>query len=156
MKKNLSILLGLLVLVSYGFAQEFHTQKKFQQEMMQDKEPMMRMQMLDLSDEQRGEIENSKYELEKKTIQLRADIQLKHLDLQREMKADNLNRSKLMNLTQDISNLELKIKQLKIDQKLKIHSILTPEQRLQLKDQPRKVMIKKEIIKKNCEGNCQD
>ena len=156
MIKYLSILIGLLVLVSYGSAQKMLVQKQCQQEMMHRNEAMMELHMLDLSDEQRVQIENSNYELDKKMIQLRADIQLKNLDLQKEMQADNPSRSKLMDLTKEISNLELKIKQLRIDQKLKIHSILTPEQRSQLKNQPKKVIIKKEMIKKNCEGDCQD
>ena len=147
MKRHLLVLTGLLILATYGFTQEI----RCQEQMAHEKNPVMKLHMVDLTEEQRAEIDDSKYELEKKMIQLRADIQLKHLDFQKEMKIDDPSRSKLMELTEKISSLELKIKQLRIDHKLKIHSILTPEQRKQLKYQSQEIMIKKRIIKKNCQ-----
>ena len=156
MTRKLSIIIGLFIIMSFGFAQESQCSGQCQQKAMSGKEPMMKMQMLELTNEQREKIENSKYELEKKTIQLRADIQLKHLDLQKEMKAENPDRNKLMKLTKDISDIELKTKQLMLDHKLKVHSLLTPEQRKQMKHQPQEMMIKKKIIEKNCEGDCED
>ena len=156
MTRNLAVLLSLFILTSYAFAQDGRCKEKCQQEIMHEKKSMMKLHTIDLSDEQRNELENSKYELEKNTIKLKADIQLKNLDFQREMQSENLNRNKLMKLTEDISKLELKIKLLKLEHKLKIHNMLTPEQRMQLKQQEPEIMIKKKILKKNCSGNCQD
>ncbi len=147
MKRNLLLLVGLMIITSYGFAQEFDRPGHCGHEARHQPKHMMKLEMLDLSPEQQEEIENSRYEVEKKVIPLRAEIQLKHLDMRKEMKADNPNRSKLMNLTKQISDLQLKTKQLMLDQKLKIHSTLTPEQREQLKKPMHKTMEKKMIKK---------
>ena len=150
MRKKLLVLIGLLIIISYGFAQEFDCPGHGGLEGKHQAGHMKKLEMLDLSPEQREEIETSRYEVEKKVIPLRAEIQLKHLDMQKEMQADNPNRSKLMNLTGQISNLQLKIKQLMLDQKLKIHSILTPEQREQI-HKPMGKRIEKKIIMKHGE-----
>lgn len=147
MKRNILVLIGLMIITSYGFAQKFDCPKQGGHEARQQPGRMMKLEMLDLSPEQREEIENSRYEVEKKVIPLRAEIKLKHLDMQKEMKTDNPNRSKLMTITKEMSDLQLKIKQLMLDQKLKIHSILTPKQREQLK-KPMHKTIEKKIIKK--------
>ena len=147
MKRNLLVLIGLMIITSYGFAQKFDHPGQSGREDRHQPGHMMKLEMLDLSPEQREEIENSRYEVEKKVIPLRAEIQLKHLDTQKEMKADIPNRSKLMTITKEMSDLQLKIKQLMLDQKLKIHSILTPEQREQLKKPMGKRIEKKIIIK---------
>jgi len=147
MKRNLLVLIGLMIITSYGFAQKFDDPGQGGHEAKHQPGQMMKLEMLDLSPEQREEIENSRYEVEKKVIPLRAEIQLKHLDMQKEMKADNPNRSKLMTTIKQMSDLQLKTKQLMLDQKLKIHSILTPEQREQLK-KPMHKTIEKKMIKK--------
>ncbi len=147
MKRNLLVLIGLMIITSYGFAQEFDRPGHCGHEVRHQPKHMMKLEMLDLSPEQQEEIENSRYEVEKKVIPLRAEIQLKHLDMQKEMKADNPNRSKLMTTIKQMSDLQLKIKQLMLDQKLKIHSTLTPEQREQLK-KPMHKTIEKKMIKK--------
>jgi len=147
MKKNLLVLIGLLIITSYGFAQEFDCPGHGGREGKHQPGHMMKLEMLDLSPEQREEIETSRYEVKKKAIPLRAEIQLKHLDMQKEMKAENLNRAKLMSLTKEISDLQLKIKQLMLDQRIKVHSVLTPEQREQL-HKPMGKRIEKKIIMK--------
>ncbi len=147
MRKNPLVLIGLLIITSYGLAQEFDCPGHGGREGKHQPGHMMKLETLDLSPDQREEIETSRYEVKKKVIPLRAEIQLKHLDMQKEMEADNPNRSKLMSLTKQISDLQLKIKQLMLDQKLKIHSILTPEQKEQMKRSSHKT-IEKKIIKK--------
>lgn len=153
MERKITIMIGILMIMSFGFAQESHCLGQCHDKAMHDKEPLMKMQMLDLTAEQRAEIEASKYEIEKKTIQLRSDIELKQLDFRKEMNMDNPNRNKLMNLTKDISELQLKLKQLMLDHKLRVHSILTPEQRKQMKQHLPQQIIEKKIIKKQCEGD---
>ena len=103
--------------------------------------------MLDLTDEQREEIHSVKTEARKKIIPLRAEIELKELELRNEMATDSPNRNTIMKLAKDINDVELQIKQTKLDEKLKLHSILTPEQRKQVKKMPRKMM--KEKIKRH-------
>ncbi len=133
---------------SAGYAQELRgcCPKGAEHELKMGHE--MKLEMLELTDEQREDIHSARVKAEKTIIPLKADIELKQLDLENEMKADTPNRNNIMKLTKDISDLKLKIKQTKIDQKLTIHGILTPEQRERLKASPHKIM-KKKIIKKH-------
>lgn len=116
----------------------------------------MKFEMLDLTAEQREAIENIHKETKRKIIPLKADIELKQLDLESAMKADEPSRSKIMGLIEDINDLELKIKQTHVDAKLKVHSILTPEQREQMKNPMHQGMKKKVIIKKFSEEECDE
>ncbi len=147
MQKMYPIIVALLMIASAGYAQEFRgcCPRGLEHETKMSHE--LKLEMLDLTEEQRNEIKAARTNAEKKIIPLRAEIELKQLDLRHEMEMDNPNRNKIMGLTKDISDLKLKIKQTKIDQKLKIHSILTPEQREQLK-KPLHKSIEKKIIKK--------
>ncbi|HEC79531.1 MAG TPA: periplasmic heavy metal sensor [candidate division WOR-3 bacterium] len=151
MKQIFSITAVLFIVVSLGFAQEGCRnfppgQPPHGHRMM----PEMRLEMLDLTASQRDEIEAARLEAQKKIIPLKAEIELKRLDLEKEMRADTPNRSKIMKLTEEINKIELKIKQTKLDEMLKIRSVLTPEQREELKKPLLKKIMKKKIIKKHC------
>jgi Spy/CpxP family protein refolding chaperone len=109
------------------------------------------MEMLDLTDEQQEAISDARVEAKKKIIPLKAEIGLKRIDLEQEMKKDELNRAKIMKKLKEINDLELKIKQAEVDARIKIHSLLTPEQREKLKKplhQIRKKILKKKIKEK--------
>lgn len=125
-------LLSIFLIVSTGVAQECINPKSEDCPHEPRFEMMRKFEMLDLTEEQREEIEDAEIGARKKIIPLKAEIELKMIDLENEMRADELNRTKIMKITEDISDLRLKIQQTKIDQRLKIHSILTPEQREQL------------------------
>lgn len=118
--------------------------------MMRDMRGEMGLEMLDLSAAQHDEIKALKTETHKRIIPMKAEIELKQIDVRNAMDADNPDRNKIMQLTKEISDLELKIKQAKIDQKLKVHATLTPEQREQMKSMHhgKPMMQKKMIIKK--------
>ncbi|MEO0129608.1 MAG: periplasmic heavy metal sensor, partial [candidate division WOR-3 bacterium] len=94
------------------------------------------------SPEQKAKIEEVRIETRKDIIPIKSQIELKQIDLHKEMKADNPNKDKILKLSQEIHNLEWQIKKLHIEEKLKIHSLLTPEQRAKLKI-PKKKFIKK-------------
>lgn len=149
MKKILPILIPLFVISSFGYAQGCpgHGHDPVDHPHKHKIAQKMRFEMLNLNDEQREAIEDARFEARKKIIPLKSEVELKRLDLEKEMKTDEPNRSKIMKIMKEISDLELKIKQTGVDERLKIHSILTPEQREQLKKPLRKV-IQKKIIKK--------
>lgn len=145
----------LIVMSLLGYSQDFDKPccEEFQKKHgMAEK---MQLEMLDLTSEQREAIENAHREAEKKVIPLKADIELKRIDLESMLRADEPNRNKIMGLMKEISDLELKIKQTKVDVRLKVHSILTPEQREEMKGMKHKGMKKKIIIKKLQEGECE-
>jgi Spy/CpxP family protein refolding chaperone len=148
MKKTFLIFTALFIITSLGYAHESHGHGKADHPHKHKMHQRMKLEMLDLSDEQRDVIENASFETRKKIIPLRSEIELKRIDLEKEMKADEPNRSKIMKIMKEISNLDLKIKQTEMDQRLDVHSILTPEQRKQLK-KPMHKSMKKKIMKKH-------
>jgi len=147
MKRTMPILIVLFMIASRAYAQGFDAPDK--EECCPQRHEMgqlMRLEMLDLTDEQREAIHSARLEARKKIIPLKAEIELKTLDLHNEMSMDSPNRNKIMQLAKDINGVELKIKQTRLDERLKIQSVLTPEQRKQVKRSPHKV-LKKKIIK---------
>ena len=99
-------------------------------------------EMADLTAEQKEAMEAARIEAQKTIIPIKAEIELKQIDLRTEMKNDKPDRAKIMKIAKEISDLEWKIRQADIDQKLKVHSILTPEQREKMKGPHRKMMIR--------------
>lgn len=130
------LILGLCVIFmapSTGIAQECEGRASADCPPHQRCEKVERFQMLDLTEEQRAEIEDAEIEARKKIIPLKAEIEMKKIDLEKEMKADKPNRSRIMKLTEEISSLKLRIQQTRIDVRLKVHALLTPEQMEQLR-----------------------
>lgn len=148
MKKAVPLIISLLMILSAVYAQHAETPGKQECQHKQEIGEMRRLEMLDLTDEQQEMIHSVKIETRKQIIPLRAEIELKELELRNEMVTDSPNRNTIMKLAEDISDIELQIKQTKLDERLKLHSILTPEQRRQIKKMPRK-MIQKKIIKRH-------
>jgi Spy/CpxP family protein refolding chaperone len=93
-----------------------------------------KLRLLDLTAEQRETIEAKRLELQKKIIPIRAQIELKQLDLRTAMKADKPGEAAILKIAREIHDLEFQIKELEIKQKLSFHSILTPEQREKLRE----------------------
>lgn len=110
-----------------------------------------KFELLDLSTEQRETINAIRVDTEKEIIRLKADIELKRIDLEQEFKADEPNRTRIMKLLEDITDVQLTVKKARADAHLKIHGILTPEQREELKA-PARTVIKKKIIEKHDAG----
>ncbi len=131
MIKTLATMMVFFAIGSTAYAQEqapcLHGGQKIEQP--------MGMGMLDLSAEQKQAMHMARMDAEKKIIQLRADIEMKNIDLKHEMMMDKPNRDKIMKLLKDINDLELKIKQAQMDEKLKMHSLLTSEQREKMMEQ---------------------
>ncbi|MGB9722056.1 MAG: Spy/CpxP family protein refolding chaperone [bacterium] len=95
-----------------------------------------------LTPEQKTKIEDIRIETQKIIIPIKGQIELKQIDLHKEMRNDNPDKDRILKIAQDIHQLEWQIKKAQIEQKIKIHSILTPEQREELK-MPTHKMIKK-------------
>lgn len=156
------VVLVIIFAMTAGFAQEMAMPGCAEKHMHS---PMKHgMDMLDLTPEQTKKIDDIKMDTEKKVIPVKSEIDLKHLDLEKEMKIEAPDRDRIMELVKDIHALELKIKQAKVDQHLKIGAVLTPEQRAEWSKWMHKGMKidvmegcgekRVKIIKKSCEG-CQ-
>jgi Spy/CpxP family protein refolding chaperone len=156
------VALAIVVAMTAGFAQEMDMPGCAEKH---KHSPMKHcMEMLDLTSEQTEKIDGIKMDTEKKVIPVKSDIELKRLDLEKEMKVEAPDRDRIMKLVEDIHALELKIKQAKVDQHLKIGGVLTPEQRAEWSKFMHKGMKmdvmeghgekRVKIIKKSCDG-CQ-
>jgi len=143
--KNPALILSFILLTGLiGYAQEMCPMHRQGPREMRDFPPEL---LDDLSPEQKASIEDVRIEMRKNIIPIKSQIELKQIDLHKEMKADNPNKDRIMKLSQEIHNLEWQIKKLNIEERLKLHSILTPEQREKLK-MPRKKFIKKVEIER--------
>jgi len=89
---------------------------------------------LGLTAEQKTQIDEIEIATQKAIIPVKAEMELKRIDLEKEMKLDKPNRDRVMKMVKDIHALELQVKQAMIDQQLNIHGILTPEQRAKMRE----------------------
>jgi Spy/CpxP family protein refolding chaperone len=116
-----------------------------------EKEFVHMCEAIDLTGEQKDAMEAARIEAQKTIIPIKAEIELKQIDLRTEMKKDKPDRAKVMKIAREISDLEWKIKQADIDQKLKVHSVLTPEQREKMKGAHHKMIINREKREMDCD-----
>ncbi len=133
-----------------GFAQE-PPPPGLERGMDVEKEIVGMCEMADLTAEQKEDMEAARIEAQKTIIPIKAEIELKQIDLRTEMKKDKPDRAKIMKIAKEISDLEWKIKQADIDKKLKVHAILTPEQREKMKGPHRKIIINREKRDMKCD-----
>jgi Spy/CpxP family protein refolding chaperone len=154
------VVFALLFTITAGFAQEMEMPGCAEKHMQA---PMKHgLEMLDLTPEQTEKVDAIKMAMEKKVIPVKADIELIRLDLEKEMRSEAPDRSRVMSLIKDIHALELEVKQAKVDQHLKIHDVLTPEQKAEMSKHMHKGMKlgmmegccekRIKIMKKSCEG----
>jgi len=93
-----------------------------------------KIKLLDLTAEQRESMETMRVELQKKIIPIRAQIELKQIDMRTAMKADKPSEAAILKLAREIHNLEFQIKELEIHQKLAFQLLLTSEQREKMRE----------------------
>ncbi len=148
MKKAVPAIISFLIISSAVYAQHLDKPCRPECQRSHETDEMKKLETLNLTDEQREEIHSVTTEAHKKMIPLRAEIELKEIDLRNEMATGSPSRNRIMKLAKDINDIELKIKQTRLDERLKVHSILTPEQRKQIIKMPRK-MIQKKIMKRH-------
>jgi Spy/CpxP family protein refolding chaperone len=129
MKAIFLSILSLSVMISMSYAQGYHKTEFGGHPKLQLQK---RIALLDLNDAQSDKITSTRDKTKKEIIPIKSEIQLKRIDLKNELMAEQPNRNKIMKLTEEISDLQLKVKKAQIDEKLQIQSILTPEQREQL------------------------
>ncbi len=102
-------------------------------EMERENPPEEPLERLNLTPGQRAKIEDIRAEIGKIVIPLKAQIELSEIELQQEFKKEKPDRDKIMKIAKKIHELKWQIEEANIDERLKIHSILTPEQIEKLK-----------------------
>jgi Spy/CpxP family protein refolding chaperone len=83
--------------------------------------------MLELTDQQKEQIQEIRQEYRKKIIPLHADLKLARIDL-RESFSDNRGEKQVKDAAEKVSEIRNKIYMLKIDERLDIRGTLTEEQ----------------------------
>ncbi|MEA3499898.1 MAG: periplasmic heavy metal sensor [Candidatus Marinimicrobia bacterium] len=122
MKKLITIALALMLVTSV-FAQPRMGQN--QSRMDQDR-PMMRQNMLDLSDAQMNQLQELKSEHQKDMIPLRADLKVKRIEL-KELIADGKSKKSIDAKQNSIIKVQSKIADLRIDHLIKVRETVGEE-----------------------------
>lgn len=84
----------------------------------------------DLSESQKSSIDAIKLESEKKTIVYKADLKIKKAELDKLLLAENPSKKNIDAKIDEITKLKGDIKKERIDHRLKVRDVLTPEQRV--------------------------
>ena len=95
------------------------------------------MAALELSAEQRTKLESLNLDRGKKMAQLRADLKVARLDLRAAMRQDNPDPAEVKARVAAVNNARSLILESRVNHRLKVNSVLTPEQRNKLRDMRR-------------------
>jgi Spy/CpxP family protein refolding chaperone len=89
--------------------------------------PRVRM-FLGLTDEQVGRLHKIGVEAEKSSIQTRADLELRHIELRELLRAENPEHDAIMQKLDEVNALRGKMEKQQVETLLSARSVLTPEQ----------------------------
>ncbi len=87
-----------------------------------------RMEKLNLTDEQKKEMQKLRIDLQRKNIPIQSQIRLARLDIREQMAADKPDKAKIEKLMKQVSDLQLQVKMNGLDHMFAVRNILTPEQ----------------------------
>jgi Spy/CpxP family protein refolding chaperone len=90
-------------------------------------------QYLGLTDEQVGRLHKIGVDAEKASVQTRADLQMRHIELRELMRADNPDHDAIMQKLDEVNALEGKMSKQRAETMLSARSVLTPEQQKKMK-----------------------
>ncbi|MDY0083949.1 MAG: hypothetical protein RBR74_12265 [Ignavibacteriaceae bacterium] len=125
MKKILIPLITVLVII--GFNQDAFAQKEqnkgrqYQRENHFDK--------LNLTAEQKSQIESLRFKNQEEMIKLRAELNLKELEMKKLKTSDNFSRKDVLKLTSEINEIKSKIDLAKTNHKMDVYELLDANQK---------------------------
>ena len=88
---------------------------------------------LGLKDEQVGTLHKIAVDAEKASVQNRAQMELRHIELRELMRGDNPDQSAIMQKIDEVNALRGKMQKQRVETMLSARSVLTPEQRKKIK-----------------------
>lgn len=86
------------------------------------------MEQLDLSDAQKIELAEMRYQMRHKKVELKSKLKLKKMELRHELGKEKISKKTVDKIAKEIKTLKASMVDLKIEKALKFRSILTPEQ----------------------------
>lgn len=130
---------------------------QFQRGQNQKGEGMHLLMFLDLSEEQETQAKAFYSQMKEKTTPIQLDVTAKEVRLQKLMIADKIEENTVFAMVDEISALKAQIRKARLQNKIKLRSILTDDQRVifdangidrrrgrkQFQDQPRRQCINK-------------
>ncbi len=116
-----------------GYADDLH-QKIFDPERMQ--------KQLSLSQEQTDKIRKINEDYRRKHEAMRAEMEPRHDSLREELMADNVDLEKIRSMLKASSDKMIEMRMLRIEHRLEIEKVLTPEQKKKWRDNHREMMKK--------------
>ena len=90
-------------------------------------------QYLGLTDEQVDRLHKIGLDAEKASVQLRADLQLRHIELRELFRADNPNHDAIIQKLDEVNALRGKMEKQRVETMFSARGVLTPEQQKKLK-----------------------
>ncbi len=132
--KKLSIISGLVVALVLAAAVTFYPQK-----VDQPRGPRFQAKMfekLNLTDEQKDKIEQLGIEHQKVMIDLRADMQKKHLAMKELMRKGNYSRDDFMNMVNEMNAARDKIAAARANHRMDVYELLNDQQKKIFNDHP--------------------
>jgi Spy/CpxP family protein refolding chaperone len=90
-------------------------------------------QYLGLTDEQVGRLHKIGIDAEKASVQTRADMQLRHIELRELLRADNPDHDAIMRKLDEVNAVQGKMQKQGVETLLAARSVLTPEQLKKIK-----------------------
>jgi len=96
-----------------------------------------RFEELDLTQEQKDQLKSLRTESQKKMIQLKADMQIAHVELKALLIQKNPNQGSVDKVVSKLSSAQAKMTENRVRQKLAVNKILTGEQLQKLEEMPK-------------------
>ena len=124
--KNLVVVLAILFAITF-VNQEMFAQKR---EHRDGKDFRMEMKVrLNLTDEQENKIESLRLSHEEGMIKLRADLELKELEMRKIRSSDKLSRSEMLRITKEISAIKDEMALARVNHQMDVYDNLDANQR---------------------------
>ncbi len=102
--------------------------------MSRDNTRIRALDKLDLTKAQKDAIENLRYDMKTKTIDLRAKMEQNRLQIEKLFEEENIDRDAVMKLVDENSSLRNELHKMRMNRRLEINSLLTAEQKAELQD----------------------
>lgn len=132
------VIIALVVLFSVGvFSNSLLAQKRdFRPGNQRGFNEERWFEKLDLTEEQQEAIADLRYEHRMQAVELHSKLAQNRLQLEKLFDEDNVDENAAMDIVDENNNIHNQLAKSRMEMRLKINSLLTPEQKEELKDRP--------------------
>jgi len=134
MKRFSLMALAMLVIAGAAMAQPPQGEMKMRREMMKERLGKSALEELGLSDAQKSQIHQALLDTRKKNIDVEAKLKLAGIELHELMRAEAPDQAKINVKIGEVSRLRETLMRNRIETRLAVQKILTPEQRQKMQE----------------------